>query len=76
MDRFYVHPACPGADIRDPENGDRLPDAGADKPRSPHWLSLLMRGDVLEGAAPEIDQPEAIAYPAPLATKPKPDKSA
>lgn len=78
MDSFYIRPACPGADIRDPETGDRLPVSGDDKPRSPHWIALKMRGDVVEGQLPEAEQPSApeAIDPAPPPAKAKADKTA
>jgi hypothetical protein len=53
MDTFFIRPACPGADIRDPENGDRLPDEGQDKPRTPYWIALEIRGDIVVGPPPK-----------------------
>lgn len=79
MDTFFIRPACPGADIRDPETGDRLTDEGQDKPRTPHWIGLQIRGDVVEGpqtteAAPPAPAAEA-ADPQPP-PKAKADKTA
>lgn len=70
MDTFFIRPACPGADIRDPETGDRLPDEGQDKPRTPHWIALQIRRDVVEGPLTT----EAAA-PAPDAADPPPPKA-
>lgn len=76
MDSFFIRPACPGADIRDPETGDRLPDKGQDKPRTPHWIALQIRGDVVEGAAEESSLPPSPVDAATQTAKPKTDKSA
>ena len=74
MDTFFIRPACPGADIRDPQTGDRLAEAGESKPRDPYWIGLEIRGDVITGE-PETVPAEPLLDPDPPAT-PKPDKKA
>ena len=75
MDTFYIRPACPGADIRDPMTGDRLPEGGDTKPRDPYWIGLQIRGDVVEGAVTG-DPPEPAQEEPPPPHKAKADKSA
>lgn len=57
---FTIRPACPGADIRDPNTGDRLSEAGEAKPRTPYWLALELRGDVV-AVQPEPARPARTA---------------
>lgn len=54
-ERFTIRPCNPGADLRDPETGDRLPPEGAEKARNAYWLGLVFRGDAEEvpAKAPE-----------------------
>lgn len=53
MQPFYVKPSQPDGRIEDPETGDLLPADGDWKPRDPHWLREIMRGDVVEAEPPE-----------------------
>jgi len=49
---FYLIPKA-GVTVRDPATGKPLPEAGANKPRSPYWLRRRRDGDVSEGKAPQ-----------------------
>lgn len=44
---FYLRPV-PGRLVRDPATGQKLPDAGARKPRTPAWVRYVKAGDVEE----------------------------
>jgi len=52
LTEFYLIPKA-GVTVRDPVSGKPLPEAGANKPRSPYWLRRLRDGDVREGKAPQ-----------------------
>lgn len=62
-ERFTIRPCNPGADLRDPDTGDRLPPEGAEKARNAYWLGLVLRGD-----AEEV--PAKVAAPIPAETRP------
>jgi hypothetical protein len=68
-DVILIQPAEPGRRVRDPITRAVLPDAGAEKPRSPYWLRRLRDGDVIEiaPAAPPAGPP------APAPTDPHPE---
>jgi hypothetical protein len=57
---FFIRPAHPQADIRDPETGERLPAAGIAKPRTPYWIGLQIREDVLLGPPPKVKADKAV----------------
>lgn len=44
---LYIKPA-PGLKVRDPRNGEHLPETGAEKPRTRYWLRRLKDNDVVE----------------------------
>lgn len=63
MDEFFIRPAVDGARLDDPATGDLLAAAGERKPRSPHWLRLEIRGDVVQcepPIAPAEDEAEPL----------------
>lgn len=47
MNTMNVRPAVAGAIIRDPANGDLLPEAGREVPADAYWIGLKLRGDVV-----------------------------
>lgn len=54
----FVRPA-PGLQIRDPETGNYLPDAGQIVPRTPFWMRRLADGDVIETTSTAPAETEA-----------------
>lgn len=54
MADLYLKPARLGDIIRDPINGRILPPEGGAKPRNPHWLRRLGRGEVVETEAEAV----------------------
>lgn len=53
-DTMSVKPAEPGLVVRFPGNpGTRLPEAGAEVPRSTYWMRRLADGDVVPVEAPQ-----------------------
>ncbi|MEG2173144.1 MAG: DUF2635 domain-containing protein [Desulfovibrionaceae bacterium] len=46
MASLFLKPAVAGSVVRDPQDGSRLPDEGAEKPATPYWRRLLYTGDV------------------------------
>ncbi len=53
MRKIYIKPAN-GIKVRDPQTGEHLPEAGAEKPRSHYWLRRLKDGDAVETKAPAM----------------------
>lgn len=54
MDELYLKPARAGDIIRDPISGTPLAAEGEAKPRNPHWLRRLARGEVVGTAVPAV----------------------
>ncbi|EPY00882.1 DUF2635 domain-containing protein [Magnetospirillum fulvum] len=56
MAELHLKPAREGDIIRDPISGRVMPPEGETKPRNPHWLRRLGRGEVIETTADAIAQ--------------------
>lgn len=54
MAELHLKPARQGDIIRDPISGRIIPPEGETKPRNPHWLRRLGRGEVAETTAQAI----------------------
>ena len=54
MAELHLKPAREGDIIRDPASGRIMPPEGETKPRNPHWLRRLGRGEVAETTAEAI----------------------
>lgn len=46
MDTFFIKPTDPASRPRDPETGQRLKDAGEEKPMNSYWLRRREAGEV------------------------------
>lgn len=56
MAELHLKPARQGDIIRDPISARIMPPEGETKPRTPHWLRRLGRGEVAETTAEAIAQ--------------------
>ena len=52
MDTFFIKPTDPASRPRDPETGQRLAEAGEEKPMNTYWLRRQMAGEVEVGKPP------------------------
>lgn len=63
---LFLKPTIAGAVVRDPQDGSRLPDDGAEKSATPYWRRLLHTGDVLLCSPASVKQSKTLSP-----TKPK-----
>ena len=52
MDTFFIKPTDPASRPRDPQTGERLKEAGEEKPMNTYWLRRQLAGEVEVGKPP------------------------
>lgn len=61
MTKRFIKPAQPGLVVRQPHNGQPLPDEGAEVHWSGHWVRRKADGSIIEATAPKKPKAQPVA---------------
>lgn len=61
MTKRFIKPAQPGLVVRQPHNGQPLPDEGAEVNWSGHWVRRKADGSIVEATAPKKPKAQPVA---------------